>query len=44
MAPVLTYKQYPKLIMVYRLADSRGLASFHCILGLPRGRTDTELD
>ena len=30
--------------MINRLADSRGLGSFHCVLGLPRRRTYTELD
>ena len=44
MIPVLTYEQCSKLIMIHRLADGRGLASFHCIVGLPRGRTYTELD
>ncbi len=41
---MLTLDDYSKLNMITRLADGRGLASFHCIFGLPRGRTDTELD
>lgn len=41
---MLTYENYSKLIMINRLADGRGLASIHCILGLPRGRTYTEFD
>ena len=40
----MTYEKYSKLMMVNRLADGRGLASFHCILGLSRGSTYTELD
>ena len=39
---MLTYEHYPKLIVINRLANGRGLGSIYCILGLPRGRTHTE--